>query len=150
MSETLEFMFRYMLDIFIGLGPVQPYPGSRLFQECLERELITDKAAYYERVNEFLPNMTKMNHETLSVVLSTVNMLSRCQCWVRTGKVKQIEKEGLTAWSQFTKADVYQITALCPHCGWESIYRESVRPPGEGMRIMCQQCNKRYKLYVHT
>ena len=59
-QETLRFYFRYGIDPAVFLSYVTPYPGSALFDYCLEKGIIKDKEYFYEHIDETIWNMTQM------------------------------------------------------------------------------------------
>ena len=126
---------------------VRPFPGSKLFDYCIEKGLL-DKTEYYQSDCMDNINMTSMPdniwfpwlklfcRELIGKHLRTVES-SRCHkedsyCIV-------LYKEGTFVW---------QVWAHCPHCGEEVFYREPLK---EGAYLFrgCTHCHKFFRIRVH-
>lgn len=136
-AESLRFWLQYGRDNFIFLAMLMPYPGSRVFEVCRERGLFADKRAYYETIDRVLTNMTRIPDRTFGELVKVIAKLERDWLFVRSSR-GQVQADGL----------FHGITAVCPHCGAESSYRERIPEPGKPFTLGtgCQKCHRRIRV----
>ena len=123
--ETMDFFSAHCRDIHIYLTYIQPYPGSELFDRCLEKGIIKNKDDYYELGDTKSYNMTSLpDYIWFSWKIGLMRFASRLG-WVRTVKATAIAKESLdNDTATYFSQNMYRIRAKCPYCGYESDYRE--------------------------
>lgn len=80
-AQSLMFWWRHCRGCFITFSGVRPYPGSRLFEFCLERGLIRDKLSYYETVDRHYVNMTAMPTWLWLAFLRVMGAVTRLLVW---------------------------------------------------------------------
>lgn len=118
--ESLQFMKEHCLDIDLAINAIRPYPGSRLFDDCIDKRIIKDKFDYYEHIDEqpwnFAYNMTQIPDKKWLPLLDTIIAYGQLLPWTKSTKPYKIEYE-----SDFIGKQIYKIWAICPHCG-EDIY----------------------------
>jgi len=91
-GETLRFLTSHCLDCHLYVGDVRPYPGSRLFEQCLESGIVRDKAEYYETIDRTVYNMTSMPDGEWASWMNTVISLSRFP-FVKSAAIDQLVRE---------------------------------------------------------
>ena len=126
-SESMSFFSRYCLDAHIYCGAISPYPGSKLFEDCLKRGIIHDKLKYYEHIDEQVFNMTTMPNRLWFPWTYLAIYLSKFFQFVKSTNasycIKDMEAMNDPIALYYNKA-IYKIGATCPHCKKESYYRE--------------------------
>ena len=151
-QESLEFYLKYCKGAFVFLGFVTPYPGSKIFDDCLERGIIKDKLEYYETIDKITYNMTGLSDLDLTHRYQLLNVLERS--WLLTASV------ATDNWEEDTEAidnvlvpfhgKVYNIRTKCPHCGEEVFYRQMMpRMNGKSwLGTGCTKCNQRFRIDI--
>ena len=134
---------------------LMPYPGNKLFDSCVERGLIPDKAAYYANIDREYFNMTAMPDAMWGQWVNFFNMLEKSWLWVKDTNALSIEKEDYSDPVVANReSDIYLIKAQCPYCGEEIEYREMIgRTLGDWplfLGVGCTKCNKRIKVNLKT
>ena len=125
--ETMDFFSRYCLDIHISLRFIQPYPGSRLFEESMERGIIRNKLEFYEHIDECVWNMTLMPDTLWLPWISLMVFLARFFSWTKTtNALLCVEDKGKVdnPIASHSGQLIYKIQARCPYCGRDIYYRE--------------------------
>ena len=126
-SETMDFFSRYCLDNHIYLGYIQPYPGSKLFQDCIERGIIRNKLEFYEHIDEGIVNMTSMPDELWIPWVKQLASLGSSFSWLKSVNASCCIKEAETANTPMvlhSGRPIYNVWTKCPHCEREVHYRE--------------------------
>ena len=125
LKESLDFYGRHGTLHCIFLTLLMPYPGNKLFDTCIERGAIKDKAEYYAHIDEGIFNLTQMPN---NVWLNWVNFLTTLErTWLcvkvteAISAVKEENKDGLAIWRN---GDYYIVDAKCPYCHEDIRYRE--------------------------
>jgi radical SAM superfamily enzyme YgiQ (UPF0313 family) len=122
--ETMDFFYAHCRDIQSFLGYIQPYPGSKIFDYCLEKGLIKNKDEYYERKN-LVYNMTTMPDYIWYPWLIYLFRHSGLFGWVRAVKASIMEKEETSnPIARYYGQNMFKVKATCPYCGHENNYRE--------------------------
>ncbi len=164
-EETLRFFMERCKDLIVFLGPVAPYPGSKIFEYSVANGLIKDKPSYYEQIGplgQCRINMTKMPED---VYLNTINRVNG----ILGGPITAVEhalglkKARITSHSRTSElADpalpsparrpLYDVQALCPHCHEMLSYlcpstsAKTIRPRMQ--LTYCLKCHKRLILLL--
>jgi radical SAM superfamily enzyme YgiQ (UPF0313 family)/SAM-dependent methyltransferase len=151
--ETVEFFSRHCRDAHIFFADVKPYPGSRLFDHCIEKGIIKDKLLYYRTIDRVLYNMTSMDDATWSAMLGRIFSLASYD-YVKPAEVGVLSREEPPRERPGKvpgKASVWRIGARCPHCAREVRYAEPIDDALAGTRNLalvtgCRACNKRIRI----
>lgn len=155
LKETFDFFDRHCRDFAIFFYYVTPYPGSEIFQYCLDRKLITDKRKYYEEVasNKGYVNMTRMSDEafrklTEPIMSDIVNG--------KPASVFSCKRTNTSTCDQGAPFELrrifYKIMIICPHCTFQNDY---VYPLGSRAGILarsflhfCPSCHKKITIHL--
>jgi anaerobic magnesium-protoporphyrin IX monomethyl ester cyclase len=124
--ESLELLLEHCLDDHINLGPVRPYPGSALYEECLRRGVITDRLQFYEHIDERDFNMTSMPEALWRWSIYATEYLGAVYPWDRVADASSCTAEpgGGGRYAAETGTALHRIEVTCPHCGAPVQYRE--------------------------
>lgn len=155
--ESMNFILDHCTDIHTNYGVVFPYPGSKLFEYCMEKGIIVEKSKYYEVLDNFIINMTAMPSEFWVPWI------------VKFGRIinQQTYLEATTAFSYENETDsvdhpmcgngefIWRIRAHCPHCHENINYREIFHFHNIDNNIAffitgCPKCHKRIRVNVHA
>ncbi len=144
-SESTDFFMRYGKDIMLFPGFLVPYPGSKLFDDCVERGIIEDKLHYYETIDQVRYNMTSMPMNEWMAWNHFIEKISQYWWGVETckGTVEQDDTED--AISLFYKLPYFKITAQCPYCGAIIEYR-NILADAKFLGVGCTKCGKKIKI----
>jgi predicted RNA-binding Zn-ribbon protein involved in translation (DUF1610 family) len=135
--ESMSFYFRHGIDPFIFISFVNPYPGSELYKYCEQIGLIKDKAQFYEHIDEGIMNMTDISNSVF--VMWCKFLLGIEQSYTMIKSVNgEYEPDG----------EYHKVYANCPHCGYESFYREKIGKKSTFIVTGCQSCNKRIRVNI--
>lgn len=105
--ETLEWGKKNALGQ-ISFGEIRPYPGSPVYQYCVEQGLIQDKLEFILNMREAVQtvNMTQLSDEKRQEMRDEVLRVDRKEARIVTPL--KVKKEN--------RVDVYTVTAKCPFC----------------------------------
>jgi radical SAM superfamily enzyme YgiQ (UPF0313 family) len=149
-SESLSVWYEHFRGAMVFLGHIQPYPGSKLFDYCIEKGLIKDKKQYYEHIDEGVYNMTSMPNE---VYLEWVRLMGAMESgWLQVKTTSGTYQEDTEApekrYLQITNTRMYRFTATCPYCGNENHYRNPIGVNSKApiLGCGCQKCGKRIRV----
>lgn len=130
--ETMDFFKTYCRDNHVFLTYIQPYPGSRLYEECVERGIIENKIDSYDSINSRIYNMTRIPTILWMPWLRIILNISACSEWCKSAVAYRIEEDV----NFFNKAviarergSLYDFNVICPFCGYDNKYREIVYTP---------------------
>ncbi len=119
-AETMEFIVKHCRAIEVVLTDVQPYPGSQLFDYCLETGIIKDKRRFYEEVESSRSyNMTDFPDNVWTAWLDRVKMLSRLAGWLESTAAVSCTVDTRTAENPMVLhygMPILKIGVRCPHC----------------------------------
>lgn len=123
-SESIEFMSRHCRNNYIGLRHVQPYPGSKIFDYCVEEGIIRDKVEYYEHIDEGLVyNMTSFPDSIWVAWIEKVISLSHLLTWSSLTDSLSCEvdpSESSNPMVKYYGKPIVKISVKCPLC--QNIY----------------------------
>lgn len=131
LSESLVFFRNHCTDINIGLFSLRPYPGSKVFDFCLSKGLITDKLSFYENIDQAI-NMTSMPTLYWTIWILALDYLGGMFLWYRSTKAISCEPLNSAAEDPIARhygMQVCKIGAVCPHCG-QTIYLQEMAAHG--------------------
>jgi tetratricopeptide (TPR) repeat protein len=153
--ESTEFFIDHCLDIHTAIGMVCPYPGSKLFDHCLEHGAIHDKLWFYENVDKYIVNMTSMPDNLWVPWIGKFSGVMNQFQYVKTVEAFRLVKEESGDKNPMEREgkSVCIIWAYCPHCEKEAQYRElidtnQVDDAGEYLVTGCPNCHKRLRVYI--
>jgi hypothetical protein len=135
--ETLDFIRGHCLDNHVFLGALQPYPGSKLFDDCVSNGLIKNTLRFYEHIDERPINMTAIPGYLWFPWIQEVRRLGGASPWARATLASSCEVDAAAQGSGFALGSgmtVYRVRAQCPHCGGLCEYREPLPTPRRGNR----------------
>jgi len=126
--ETLDFAEKHCQDIDLAINAIRPYPGSKLFDDCIANGIIKDKFKYYEHIDErpwdFAYNMTSMPDKRWLPMLDSIVAFGQLYSWQKSTVPYRYKMDIESLNSPIvanTGKQIYKIWAECPHCG-EEIY----------------------------
>jgi len=149
-GETMKFYYEYGSSEFIFLDIIMPYPGSKLFEFCQEKGLITDKVNYYENIERLRYNMTSMPNRLYEEYshffrITEVSWWQTKETW--TSKIEVAEPDVI---AKYMKLENYRLFATCPYCGEETEYVQTLPALKGFMGAGCVHCNKRIKINIRN
>jgi radical SAM superfamily enzyme YgiQ (UPF0313 family) len=155
--ETMEFIFKHCLDIHVNFGIVCPYPGSKLFEHCIKHGIIRDRQVYYENIDRYIINMTTMPTEFWPPWIVQFCRIINQLTFVQATTAFRYENEPVEQDHPMNAGGVYtwRITALCPHCHQEVMYRERLHLGFIEKNLAffitgCPRCHKRLRVNVRA
>jgi len=152
-QETMEFFLRYCLDQSVFIIFVEPYPGSKIFEDSLKRGIIRDKFEYYEKIGEQVWNMTSMPHEIWARWANFLATFSNSYLWIKSTTATRWEEEADSTKSPMVAYSgrlIRKVWAECPHCGKGVHYRWMLggERPVSLFAPICTQCNKAIRIKI--
>ena len=150
LTETMDFFQKHCMDEHVYFQPISPYPGSKLFDQCLQQGTIKDKQSYYEKIDTVLYNMTSMPDnrwfEWINSVIRPLNTMPH----VITVEPSEVIRDRSPRDDSGT-APLWLITARCPHCKVSRLFREPlhekvVASGNAAFLTGCASCGKRFKI----
>lgn len=122
----------------IGLGFIQPYPGSEIYEHCLKKGIIKDRL-------DFIKNEIAADH--------WYNMTDK----MTDKEIRQLKKEILSSAGKYCKFEkpiyirkekekVYKVRVKCPFCGSINEYKNCFVPRrwAYGFYMLCRKCKMRF------
>ncbi|KKK55302.1 hypothetical protein LCGC14_3075900, partial [marine sediment metagenome] len=127
-AETLAFWLKHCQDNFVFLSQLMPYPGSAVFDGRFP-----SKKDYYEHIDEHATNLTQIPQEKFGELLGLTGHLEEKWMFIKqaTGVETQLDGDGY-----------HTIKATCPHCGEESVYRNTIPGTPFFLGLGCVHCNQ--------
>jgi radical SAM superfamily enzyme YgiQ (UPF0313 family)/tetratricopeptide (TPR) repeat protein len=161
LQETLDFFHRWCSDSFVHLASLTPYPGSEVFQVCLDQGIIKDKQSYYDRVGgigKFMVNMTTMPDpifqglmsQALRITDPSVHTLLPLKEGFLLSCERTDEKFEKNAPPSLRRS-LLEFRVTCPHCGENIRYLFPVKKAPEQahwIRTFCARCHKRFRIKI--
>lgn len=154
-AETVDFYNTRCINHMINFGFVTPYPGSEIFDNCINKGLISDRQKYYENVGKFNRqsiNMTTMTDDELQGLVSAVRA-ERSYPTVAAMGVRRLGIRDADHTAPFSeRRSSFAVDILCPHCGKQSDYISLLkanrhRYMGEILQI-CPFCHRQFNILV--
>lgn len=118
-GETIDFYNTYCKDLTVYFYYITPYPGSELFDYCLDKHLITDRQDYYETVAPYKGsvNMTGLPDE---VFYDLTEPVMHDIFNAKKATLLSLQENGLAGSDRNAPFELrrasYRIEAVCPHC----------------------------------
>lgn len=155
-AESMGFMMENCLDMQIYTTNISPYPGSLLFEYCLQQGLIKDKLQYYETIDRVIYNMTAMPDAAWGNWLRTITWPLTSYPFVVGVEPLAVEDEPAQAGSLIPPQalPIRRVHARCPHCGTEQSYRQPIADEAlaDGSASVvpgCPTCGKRFRIQLN-
>ncbi len=149
--ESLHFWLKYGQSEMIFFGILMPYPGSKIFDDCIASGLIPDKERYYETIDEHIYNMTTIPVDELQRWFLFTRELEHRWGLVETTKMtRYIEILPSDRYSVINRMKRYKISAVCPHCNQqivaEQVYQDIKKAGFYG--IACIHCGRKVRINI--
>ena len=148
--ESLAVWYQHYRADMVFLGHISPYPGSAVFDYCVEKGLVPkDRREYYEHIDEQPVNMTSMSNATFQSWLLLIRGMETA--WLQVKETKGIATEDTEAtektFLQRTGTKMWKITAVCPYCGETVKYRQPLQiSKSFWIGCGCTNCQKRIRI----
>ena len=134
-KETLDY-FRQNYQAGIFLGFINPYPGTEIYQRCLERGVIKNKLDFIENHIFDVFNMTEtMTDKQFRKLWFDVFYASyKHRAYARCCSLTR------------TKRGTFDIRLKCPHCNEVIEYKNLLLPSTSYFRMFlyCRNCSRRF------
>ena len=158
MMESLNFFARHCMDFFVSLIYVCVYPGSKLFEYCLDNRIIPDKLTHYETYYK-TDRLLKINSMTdyawdrwkqfITIVYHTsdIPFLKTAVAHYYYREPKEIQYQP-GRWKA-----IWKVHFSCPHCAEEIFCREllydkDVYQEAASFVTACPACSKRFNVHL--
>lgn len=140
-AESLAFWLKYGRDAFIFLTELRPYPGSKIFNDCMARGIVPDKKQYYENIDRVMTNLTTIPNHKYTALLEMTMRLE--QSWLFAPQASLVSVRQI-------QGRVCEMKLICPNCSEQSTYRENVFVPGKAITLGtgCTHCNQRLRVDI--
>jgi radical SAM superfamily enzyme YgiQ (UPF0313 family) len=151
LCETVSFFEKYK-EMMIHYGYVTPYPGSRIFDECMDRGIIIDKGVYYEcigQIGNFTVNMSGMSDQVFEE--KTLPLLGSEYKDLIVKQALTCEQSGPCP-SDYgapleKRRTLFRISVECPYCSFLNRYLMPIGPDGTlSFPQYCGSCHRRYNV----
>jgi radical SAM superfamily enzyme YgiQ (UPF0313 family) len=120
--ETITFFREHLQDDHVWLGPIKPYPGSKLYEDCIKRGIIKDPIDVYEWGGRRIYNMTSIPDALWTSWISMLATLDESLSWARTTYAESYTCEPGTCINKIggrTGKILINYIVKCPHCRQE-------------------------------
>ena len=147
---SLEFWAEYGQSNQIFLTNLMPYPGSKLFDYCLERKIIESRDAYYDTIGRVIYRMTSTSPEAWMEMMQLIRPLEQMWLFVKStkGRLRVDPETNPILKAHFHGGSMWEIAADCPYCGRTSVYREMMVGKRGMVGTGCQYCHRRIKILI--
>jgi len=153
-KETLETAFETLRwwannkKYTIALSLVQPYPGTTLYLNAINKGVIKSKKDFM-RIQCPIINITKMSQEEWQYLIDTVNNLNYYNNLIPgyVLKCKRTKRDSI-------KGSLYALELICPRCGEVSKYPNMNIPHNIGINkrvyhyICCKTCRQLFNVLI--
>ena len=154
-TESLEFFKKYCLFSHVNIGTVHPYPGSRLFNYCLEQGIISDKNEYYDSIDQITYNMTGLAQDDWMRLMTDIQEFTAQCCIPAVDATSARQDSDALPGERYSNGDKtpWELTFTCPHCS-DSIYTRmlmvdaDLHNKGSNFVTGCPSCHKRFIVEV--
>lgn len=144
--ESLEWWKQNYHHTNIYMITIVPYPGSRLYDYCIEKGYITDRLEYIESGCPSI-NMTDFSTDEFYRLMKTVSRA--VQTHTLCGEAVRVLRE---CEDPVKRAPLFSIDVRCPSCGGLSEYRRyhiagfACLAQGIAIRFYCRICHQDFWL----
>ena len=144
--DSLDFWAKHGKTNQIFLGFVSPYPGSELFDKCIEQGIIADKVKYYEGIERNLYQMTSIPnwvgwYDFLTALEGTWMFVD-----IIDGRYRKVPTDDY--YINLCGVKMYEIHAICSHCNKEVVYKQAFDKitPRLFLGTGCTHCGRRIRI----
>lgn len=138
-SESMNFFSQHCLGNHIQFGHVEPYPGSKLYEDCIEKGIIRDRLKFYEHLGEVYFNMTAMPDSLWLTWIKKLELLMSSFPWEKSATAflcaKDSEKDNNPR-AYYSGKSIYKVGVRCPYCTREAYYREPLDNGRKAQRVL--------------
>ncbi len=137
LSETLTFFRDYCTDLHVDLFSIRPYPGSKLFDLCINKGLIKDKFGFYEHIDESPVNMTSNSRLWWIIWILALDYFGGLHLWVKSAVPVSCELLPEASENPVVRhygMQLYKIGVVCPYCG-QKVYCQEMLNRGETAQV---------------
>lgn len=154
-AESLEFYKQHCRYSHVNIGTVHPYPGSRLFEYCLEQGIIANKSEYYDSIDQIAYNMTGLEHDDWIRLMTGIQEFTG-QCGIPVVEASTARQDpNAVPGERYGNGDKtpWELTFCCPHC-YDPIYTRmlladaDIQDQGAHFVTGCPSCHKRFVVRV--
>jgi len=147
--ETLHFYNIYCKDLIIHCDYITPYPGTELFEHCLENGIIPDRKLYYETIHTRPRiNMTQMSYYEFHKLTDPV-VRNRYRGF-KSAAIASFQVDHSCDFDRGAppklKRDTYRFRLECPHCKKKSDYLLPLKSLFTPIVQFCTACHKKFIL----
>ena len=135
-KESLDF-YKNNYRLHLGLGFIQPYPGTALYAYCLENGLIKDRMQFIKYKMRTRINMSRhLSDVEFDLLFVDIDMILWKYC--SFSYPLNIEPEG----------QMFNITVACPECGEVIKYKKRHVSSVNRIKqtVHCNYCRARFKI----
>jgi len=128
--ESMQFFSNYCINLHISFAAISPYPGSELFIHCLNNGIISKRLEYYRNIDKEIYNMTPIRNTVWFSWIYLCIYLSQFSNYAQTTNASscKIDLSGSSNLiADYYNQSIYNIAAVCPHCGESNDYRELLK-----------------------
>ena len=146
--QTISFYNNYCRDHIIHCDYITPYPGSTIFNYCIENKIITDKRNYYKNIHRRPRiNMTKLSYKDFRKSIDRI--VSNRFDGVRSSSIRSCERKNSYDFKINNQRSMhlgnYKVSVICPHCGKVISYLFPLKNgSSEPLLNICSKCNKKF------
>lgn len=152
--ESLQFFIDHCLDFFVSLIYVCAYPGSKLFEYCLERGLLPNRLLFYESGMQSKMNLVPQEdwlqwRRFIAIVYPSIDLPI-----LKTVDAISYYPENKEVQIQPGKSKViWKVYFTCPHCGKaiftrELLYKSDAIQGAAAFVTSCPVCSKRFNVHI--
>jgi len=148
-AESLAFWLKHGRTSDVFPGEVKPYPGSKLFNVCVERGMFKDKRDYYEHINSFRVNMTSMPDDVYNRLINLALYMETNWLFVKKALNPRYEIEKTNGlYRNYVGGEYYKLVSECPYCGEEVKYMQLMKERPFWLGVGCAKCGRKIKVEV--
>jgi len=161
-QETLDFYNENCRKLMVFLSHIMPYPGSEIFQHCLDKDIIKDKQRYYEQLSPFGLHKINMSEMPDSVFFQFIDKIEKTDSPQKLmSNFKEASILLCERTDEFTDPEIplslrrrlYDIKVTCPHCSIAAYYLcplSAIKPESQEVVVTyCTECHKRFIVLPH-
>jgi anaerobic magnesium-protoporphyrin IX monomethyl ester cyclase len=135
-TQTIDWWIQHSY-YHLNMGALIPYPGSDVYNLCLQRDLIKDRLAFVESGCPSL-NMTAMTQSDYSRVFQIA-----AQAQAQHRQFCRVISVTPTCYDVQKKTRLYRLEMECPHCQKTTVYQDFHQDALEVFKIVCRHCRQR-------
>jgi len=128
--ETIDFFRKHCYEDHVYLGSIRPYPGSKLFEDCVSRGIVRDKLSFYKHIDALPINMTGIPDTVWFHWVNELEQVAASFPWVKSSFAFSYEEDTEMQNNKFCRnsgVKIYRVSVKCPHCGETCFLLEPLR-----------------------